>query len=69
MLSPGWITLHYPPSDARNDKEPVKSTMNTKNICIHNILTKMGLSGTQNEMPMAWIERFCEDVSPLAQAE
>jgi hypothetical protein len=32
--------------------------MNANNICIHNILTKMGLSGTGDEMPMAWIERF-----------
>lgn len=32
--------------------------MNTKNICIHNILTKMGLSGAENQIHMAWIERF-----------
>jgi len=32
--------------------------MYTKNICIHNILTKMGLSGAEDQISMAWIERF-----------
>ena len=32
--------------------------MNTKNICIHNILTKMGISGAEEGLPMAWIEMF-----------
>lgn len=32
--------------------------MNTKNICIYNVLTKLGLSGAEDNMPMAWIERF-----------
>jgi hypothetical protein len=58
LNSPGLISLHYPPSDSRGDQEPVKTTMNAKNICIHNILTKMGLTGLANEMPVAWHERF-----------
>lgn len=56
--SPGLITLHYPPADSRNDPQPLKTTMNTANICIHNILTKMSISGTEEESKLAWIERF-----------
>ncbi|KEQ77055.1 hypothetical protein M436DRAFT_60835 [Aureobasidium namibiae CBS 147.97] len=32
--------------------------MNPRNICIHNILTKMDLSGAEDETSLAWIERF-----------
>jgi hypothetical protein len=59
LASPGLIMLHYPPSDAKGDTEPYKNTMNPGNICIHNLLAKMGLTENSAEaLSMAWIEKF-----------
>jgi len=37
--------------------------MNPRNICINNILTKMGLSDAEDQMSLAWIERFFKETS------
>jgi len=62
-LSPRLTTLHYPPADAKNGKNPAKTTVNPRNICINNILSKMGLSDAEDQMSLAWIERFFKETS------
>jgi hypothetical protein len=60
LSAPGMITLHYPPADKKNDLDRFKTTMNVKNVCIKNMLSKLGLSTSPDESlgHIAWVEQF-----------
>lgn len=60
LSAPGMVSLHYPPADSASDEDPYKSTLNRNNVCVHNLLAKMGLeiSSPEAQGILSWIERF-----------
>jgi hypothetical protein len=60
-----WLPYAIHLQTPKSDRQPFKTTMNSQNICMHNLLTRMSLAGTGDEMLMAWIERFFLKTSSL----